>query len=182
MALSVELHPQRKQIERDILAGIGYREIAKRVSPPVSPATLQRYGAKMLKPALEKRRADLIKQVSRSVAEKADGVAPELIRSETEQRLSAQPFVRQLQAKYDRYGRWFKGAEEKEDWRALAALDGAETRTIELDARLHGALDTASQNAQTINIAVVLPAPVQPATGSSGVTLDIAAVKVDSGT
>jgi len=173
MASLVEDHPQRKQIEADILAGLSLRAIGSRVSPPVSAPTLQRYVAKFLRPALDKQRSNLIKHVTETVTQKTGIDDVEAVRNETARELAARPFLSRIERKFERYERWMEGAEKKEDWKALASLDTAETRSIELQARLSGALDSAPSTAVQVNIALCLPDPERPASNAAGQVVDV---------
>lgn len=179
MASVIEDHPQLNEINRAILNKQSIDAIVKWVSPQVSRATIQRYRARVLAAPIKQHARTLAKRVVENVTREVPALSEAQIRGELDQQTIAQPFRKLLDKKLARYDRWIDIAHEKGDVRGFAAVDSAETRAIELDARLAHALDPSSQNAQTINIAVVLPAPVQPASGASGVTLDIAAVKVE---
>lgn len=171
MASTIEDHPQRKAIVDALLAGESIRRIASRISPPVSPAAVQRYRASIVAPAIRKVQAKLLEVNATQQVNGKPVTAPVLqnrlesnaqgheARIEAARSAVADPLLERLRIKNQRRERWFGFAEEKQDARGLAALDTCETRDLELEARLTGRLDTAPVN--VTNNFMIMPMPGQ---------------------
>lgn len=171
----IEDHPQRVQIERSIIAGKSSRAIAATCSPPVSHSAINDYRKKALAHAVGKQAKAVVKQAINLARESGENVSTELIRETTSRQTLAAPFIATLERKYARYERWMQGAESKDDFKALASLDTAETRAIQLQAQLAGALQQDQQTTTQINVALVMPSTSQadrPAL-ASGTTIDV---------
>lgn len=155
----IEDHPQLTEINNAILNRQSIDQITKWVSPPVSRATIQRYRARVLAPAIKQHAQTVSRHIVSAVKDAVPGIADEAIRHEIDRRTIAAPFIARVEQKFKRYEKWMDGAEQKEDYRALSALDTAETRAIQLQAQLSGALQSdASMVNQQIAIAIQLPA------------------------
>lgn len=186
---SVSQHPQKQRVIDGILAGESLRSIAESVTPPLSKGAVQRYKDAIVKPAyahafnkvneLRKMRDDCNTDVSVSQpTERGYNTRPDSIANRDSDRASlVKPFLTRIAAKYDRYDRLLKTAEkgqvivDKEgkpvtlspDLKAIAALDACETRSMDLHAKLVGAIAPDASQQVTNNIVLMLPRPVDAA-------------------
>ena len=171
----VEDHPQRAEIDRAILRNESSRAISRWCSPPVSHSAVNDYRKRVTASLRAKQAKRIAKQAINVANESGANVSAELIQKTTQQAIDrqtiAQPFIRALERKYERYERWMQGAEAKEDYKALAAIDRAETGAIQLQAQLADAFPrNDAAGATQVNIAICLPEPVQ---SDSGPVIDI---------
>lgn len=133
----------RKQISDMILSGVSLRQIAKSVTPTVSPMALQRYKAAVLTPALQK--VALAKAAEAKTVQTIAEVAPHLER------------IAKRQADID-------AAIANAPAREVAALASADFKGIELAMRATGLLDSGAGHHTTINAQQVVLMPL--ATGA----------------
>jgi hypothetical protein len=164
MASTVEGHPHKEKIVEMILANVSLRKIADIVTPPLSIMALHRYKQKILKPAIVNA-ANLSKVLSRQgIDPKEVLTSPESCATVTEAvqaAVKADPFLTHVQKSLERRERWMQQAEEKNDFRAMAALDRNDISALELHARLAGRLDSAAGGQISINISVAAGSKVQ---------------------
>lgn len=177
---AVDAHPQREMIISSILAGENLTTIAARLSPPISTASLSRYRAAFIAPAIRGMAANSDKtKAIKLLASKShvDVNAPSATAisaaAEVQGLLGTaglaanhsglrDKIVRKLEERDERRNRWFSQAEEAKDFNALASLDGREFRDIEFQARLGGLLADGSAGPETrIRAVVMLPGPQQ---------------------
>jgi hypothetical protein len=165
---AVEDHPQRQAIIDALLAGESIRTVASRCVPPVSPASVQRYRAKVLKPAMRIARAKL-QQVQQLGSNAQSPVELSRLQADLNHRANhaaqrienaAGPLLDRLAKKAHRREEWFTIARAKQDTRGFAALDSVDSRDIELEAKLTGAIQTGESI--NINVLVAVPAASTP--------------------
>ena len=154
--VTVETHPQRKRIVDALLNGESARSVAKWTTPPLHFATVARYARRVKDAAAQQLAVAKVLATQRATAE--SGTENEQIELATKLAMTANPVLALIEKKHARYDRWIEGAEKKEDFRTCASIDGAETKAIELQARMLGLIDAP---VSTTNIAVVLLASDQ---------------------
>lgn len=170
----LETHPQRLKVIAALTSGESTRSIAEWLDPKVSHNSIARYRRERIKPALA------AKFGGRPSLCATDSTTKDVqhVSAVTRQALDADLFTQRLAAKYARYDRVLQAAETKEDYRAVAALDQAETRTMHFQAELEGRLNSGNTANVVNNMVIVLPtggtgsvAPVSRLV--SGPTIDI---------
>jgi len=176
MARAVDDHPQREKIIEWMLSGRKYTKIAAEICPPLSTKTLMRYAAGPLRAALEAAQRKRLEDKERAkVVHKAENrVIRQKAREEVE---NADPLVTRIIHREKRRDRWFSAAEDKEDFRALAALDSCEGRDLEFVARLTGRLNSQPDTGHFVVIGVCHP---RHATVQEPEIIDV--TPIDSGT
>jgi transcriptional regulator with XRE-family HTH domain len=152
---SIDQHPKRNQIIDAILAGQSLRKVAKLAG--VSHTAIADYKRKVVAPAVKNSAKSLVKnnvpaEVSEHIQE-----CTEL----THQAVAENPVISRVLEKMERYPRWLQAAENAADYRALSSLDGAETRTLELQAKLLGLLQDTAGTTTNVQI-LVLPPSTRP--------------------
>ena len=148
----IDQHPKRNQIIDALLAGQSSRAVAKLAG--VSHTQVADYKRKVVLPALKNAGKTLERNnVPEEIAEKVQETV-----ALTKLAAAENPVLTRIEKKYERYDRWIDGAEKKEDFRTCASIDGAETKALELQARMLGLIDAP---VSTTNIAVVLLASDQ---------------------
>lgn len=162
----VEDHPEFPEIVRALADGLSTYQVSERWK--ISQSTVSRYRAKRLDPAI----LEAIRRKNRGQINPAKPTTSELIAPEAEGAIAAgmeratrrdlpgDMVLDRMTSKLSRYGKWFSGAEKARDFKSLAALDGAESRAIELFARLTGRLDSSSSTTTT-NITVIMPSGIK---------------------
>lgn len=162
MASAVESHPKRKEIIDALLSGESARSVVKRLGLSLSHHCLSRYMKENVAPAL-RRNTIASKVIRQSGLANERGELDENSRQvmdATKAALAANPIIARVEKKYSRYDRWFAGAEEQGDFRALASIDGAESKALELHARLSGLLD--GPQSQSHSIVLIMPQSALP--------------------
>lgn len=168
MAHVVENHPQRKYIIDALLCGRPLRQIAGTLQPSVSIMALQRYKAKIVKPALSN--AVIVAKVSGKLPPNGKTIeSPDLtedegavvLRTATNVLRNApitDPYLARIQEHQRTIDAAIGFACDNEDPRSVAALVATDLKGIELDARLTGRLDHDKPN-QSISLAVMVNIP-----------------------
>lgn len=181
-------------------------QIANSISPRVDPVTIWRYKKSIIVPAVAKTFAKIneLKQMRDACEPLADSIVPDTygqVRSanvarsaETSREALVSPFLERLSRKYDRYDKLLSEAVKgctaltktgdvvtlSPDLKAIAALDACETRSMDLHAKLVGAIAPESTGVVTNNIVLMLPRPVDGAPArpllDDGNCIDIEAV------
>lgn len=189
MACAVHDHPQLAEIERAIISGKTIREIAKCANPRLSVSAVQRYKAKLVAPVVRNTAKSVAAQVLAKKTITRSNVSRAEVQNECNRATILQPFLKRVERKYKRYDSLLSEAEKANvvldklgnpvvlspDLRAIAALDAAETRTMEFHGRALGILQQDQQTTTQINVALVMPSASQadrPA-GASGTTIDV---------
>lgn len=151
------------------------RNIGASVSPPISAAAVFRFRRSIVKPAIKKTfekinelkrlrdDAGVIDSKPPSAAQATQAVMEQ--RRETQRDAIVSPFISRLHAKYDRYDKLLSKATavDDPDLKAIAALDACETRSMDLHAKLVGAIAPEASQQVTNNIVLMLPRPVDDA-------------------
>lgn len=188
MASMLEDHPQRAEIERAILSGSSVRAITEWCKPRVSHVTVSKFRARLLRPAMQAKAKTMAKQAL-AFARRADAeLTQEQFTQLSDRANLIEPFIQRLNGKYKRYDTLLADAvkgqvvlkdgnpvELSPDIRAVAALDQAETRAMDLHARIAGLLQQDQPSVTQVNVALVMPSTSQadrPAL-ASGTTIDV---------
>jgi hypothetical protein len=199
---TVDTHPQRDAIIRDMLEGKPMASIAHWVKPPVSRATLSRYRLKVLATAIEPLRSR--GAISRSIKDVGSvmGLSGDVDAGRANVVEQARTSItKTLEGLSTRRFGWMSDAEEKPlldalgmpiiingkpltnlDHRALAAHDRNTISALDLQAKIAGAYAEGTTNVSVTNV-VMIPAgrdpdsalPVISAPGAAGEVLDITA-------
>ena len=162
MASVIEVHPQRADIEKAIIAGQTIRDIAKWVVPRVSAMAVQRHRTKLLKPALRNTAKSIVNEAIATAAKRGVEVSASELRDVAERQRLAQPFIARVAEMDAARARMFNLAESKEDPRGWASLDSVRLKAVELEAKLAGALDSQAAASQTSITMLLLPRPDAP--------------------
>lgn len=156
MASIIEDHPQRIQIDRAILAGQSARAISRWANPYVSHTAVNLYRSSILKYAVARKAKDVATKAIQAVT-KETGVNQSAASDAVTRAALLQPFLERMEKKYTRYDKLLDPKVLQDlDPRAVAALDTAETRAMDLHAKLAGVIDSGTSQATT-NIMLVLP-------------------------
>ncbi|MFH1635801.1 MAG: hypothetical protein ABIG63_17555 [Chloroflexota bacterium] len=150
---AIESHPNKQKIIDAMLEGKPSRYIREHFAPDLHYTTIARYKRTTL--AQHIRTARKLLQNNHTVVNSTHPAQQLAIA--TQQVSSAQPFVSRLKAREDRREGWMKKAEDKEDFRALAALDRNEHGDIRLEAELTGALAGQQQQPGAPAVVIVMP-------------------------
>lgn len=170
MALAVETHPQREQIVQALINGETPKKIAKWVNPRLSHVAIYNYRNAKFQPAMNAAVTAATVASAYSTA-KLQEIADNPTRTNqaltelTQTALTADPIrarLAQHQATVDAtLERTVSG--EKPDPRGVAALIAADLKSLELDCRLTGRLDTRPTTGD-VNLAVLVGIPRGSAT------------------
>lgn len=161
MPNSIEDHPERRKVDKLLMSGKSVRFVAANVSPRVSPSVVQRYRDKATKRMMDKRSQAIVSKAVSSVVQSSPSVSMEVAQQAVNgviaaRETAASPILQRLKQRQARRERWLDLVEREDDVRGFVALDMAEGKDIDLEARLTGALD-APQTTHTTNIMVVMP-------------------------
>lgn len=177
MQSTVSQHPQKQRVIDGILAGESIRDIAASVSPPLSRAAVARFRQAVVAPAV-KQSFHKLNELKRMRDECAPADPTSIVpprgntnhldavaARETERSALVNPFLKRIATKYDRYDKLLDKATAaaEPDLKAIAALDACETRSMDLHAKLVGAIAPEASQQVTNNIVLMLPRPVDDA-------------------
>lgn len=138
----IEKHPQYSEICKRLTEGERCTVVAKSLDPPVSSETLSRFRKAKLFPALEAAAALRMKDKE---AEFAGAV------------VQSDYFLARVERKESRLEKAMELALSTFQLDTLARLDSADTRVLELRAKLEGRLESAGKESQ--KVIVVMPTP-----------------------
>lgn len=132
---TIEQHPQKDKIIEALLTRVPMRTIAARYN--LTAQSISRYNRKVILPTIAKQ----LKQSTSLVDNSGNTDSVAMVARGTRQEIEESPVKTVLARKLGRYAPILQKAEDKEDYRAWASVDGAETRTLELLAKITGELD-----------------------------------------
>lgn len=161
MAHRIDTHPDRQKIVDALLSGESLRDIAKMAG--ISHQSVARYKRSVVPKAIKNARIILQNQPVPETSKEQIALHAEV----TKAALIADPYVSAIASKRDRLTRCLAQAEQKEDFKSVAALDSADTRNLTLLAQLEGRLDSGNTRQPTTQVVVVMPIP-QPAPREPG--------------
>jgi hypothetical protein len=176
---SLPPHIRQQTIDR-LLSGESARAVSRYLDMQgykLSHAAVARYNSKVVRPAL-KTGAKLQRLQSLAETPREQLVETAAL---TQEALAADPILSRIRAKQARMDRVLVKAEESENYSAVAALEAADTRALDLEARVTGRLQ-ATTNSTTIQVAVMYQAapPAQIAESQGEIIdVDVAEVKRD---
>lgn len=161
MANIIEDHPEKRKIDKFLMAGKSVRWIAANVSPAVSHSVVQRYRDRATQRMVDKRSQAIVSKAVSVMSQPALNVPMSVVQNVVTDTVrakesAASPILQRLKQRQARRERWLDLVEREDDVRGFVALDMAEGKDIDLEARLTGALD-APQTTHTTNIMVVMP-------------------------
>jgi hypothetical protein len=160
---AIESHPQRQSILEALAAGQSPQKISKWCNPPLSHVAIWRYRRNHGLPAMQ--RAETIVKALQKQGLLKDGEEignrAEAIKTVTEQVALDDPILSRIQKSYDRMDGAFATITETKAYDQLAALENAESRKIELHARVTGRLNDNAGTTNNVQI-LVLPPSTRP--------------------
>jgi hypothetical protein len=159
---SIDSHPMKSRIIEAVAKGQSARKIAAWCDPPLHFATVARFARRVKEVGAQQLAVAKILRANDNISGD-NTVRPEdrEILDATKQAMQANPVLARISQKFGRYDRWLQGAESNEDYRACASVDGAETKALELQAKLLGLLQDTAGTTNNVQI-LVLPPSTRP--------------------
>lgn len=169
---AVDDHPMRRKITDMLLTGKSLRDVRKVIEPKLSIDTLAKFKRRSILPALDRLvaemqvqnpeakilpPADMSPHSPQTALVAADPAALNRASCEVSAEISQNPVIARLSSRFKKVDDLLDKAHSELDYGGFANLLNADTRQLQLLARLRGDLSSDERGSQSVQVNVIIP-------------------------